>query len=121
MDTVEGKIESGNRSILIDDELVPKLKFIREGEFVEKRGAITLRLIGDVQPISVFGVKEKVSPHDPYTLRPGDVAEQVAKAINNPFRTNPKHVKCWKYYGIRGTYDEGESKCNSKYCDYKKN
>ncbi len=119
LNTIGGKIEGGDRTILIDDELVPTLKFIREGEFDEKKGAITLRLIGDVQPVSVVGVKEKVLPYDPYILRPREVAEQVAKAINNQFRPWPEHCKCWRYYGVRGTYDEGKAKCNPKYCDYK--
>ena len=119
LDTLEGKIESGDRAILIDDELVPKLKFIREGQFDEKKGANTLRLIGDVRPVSVVGVKGKVIHDDPYKLRPKDVAEQVAKAINNTFRAHPEHVKCWRYYSVRGTYDEGKAKCNPKYCDYK--
>ncbi len=119
LDTLGGKIESGDRAILIDDELVPTLKFIREGEFDEKKGAITLKLIGDVQPVSVVGVKGKVVHDDPYKLRPKDVAEQVAKAINNTFRAQPEHVKCWRYYSVRGTYDEGKAKCNPKYCDYK--
>jgi len=119
LNTLEGEVESGKRTILIDDEILPKLKFIREGEFKEKKGAITLKLIGDVQPVSVVGVKGKVVHDDPYKLRPKDVAEQVAKAINNTFRAQPEHVKCWRYYSVRGTYDEGKAKCNPKYCDYK--
>ena len=119
LDTLAGTIESGDRTILIDDELVPKLKFIREGDFHEKKGAITLRLIGDVHRVNVVGVSEKVVHDDPYKLRPKEVAEQVTKAINNAFRASPEHVKCWKYYGVRGTYEEGKSKCNPKYCDYK--
>jgi len=119
LDTVEGKIEKGNRTILIDDELIPRLKFIREGQFKEKTGAITLKLIGELQPVSVVRGKGKVIHDDPYKLRPTDVAEQVAKAINNTFRTQPEHTHCWKYYKVRGTYEEGKAKCNPKYCDYK--
>ena len=119
LDTLAGKIESGNKTILIDDELVPKLKFIREGQFDEKKGAITLRLIGDISPVSVVGIRPEIVYEDPYILRPKDVAEQVAKAINNTFRAQPEHVKCWRYYNVRGTYKEGKAKCNPKYCDYK--
>lgn len=75
--------------------------------------------IGDVQPVSVVGIKEKIVHDDPYKLRATHVAEQVAKAIDKRFRVNPEHVKSWKYYSVRGTYDEGKAKCNPKYCDYK--
>jgi hypothetical protein len=119
LDTVGGKIESRDRTVLIDRELLPELKFIKEGEFDEKKGVITLRLIGDVQPTSVVGIKEKPFPYDLYVLKATDVAEQVAKGINNKFRPWPEHFKCWNHYKIRGTYAEGKAKCNPKYCDYK--
>jgi len=119
LDTVEGKIEKGDRAILIDDELISKLKFIREGQFKEKNGAITLKLIGELQPVSVVRGKGEVIHDDPYKLRPRDVVKQVAKAIDKKFRTTPEHTKCWKYYEVRGTYEEGKVKCNLKYCDYK--
>lgn len=119
LDTSDGKIESGNRTILIDDELVSKLKFIREGQFDEKKGAITLRLVGDMSPVSVAGIKQQIVHDDPYKLKPSNVADQVETTIHRTFRQSPEHVKCWKYYKARGTYEEGKAKCNPKYCDYK--
>lgn len=119
LDTMEGRIEKGDRHILIDDELIPKLKFIREGQFKEKAGAITLRLIGDIIPISVVGVKEKIIQVDQYRLRATDVAEQVSKGINKHFSRFSEHIKCWKYYKIREVNDEGQVSCNPKYCEYK--
>lgn len=49
-DLSKGELSDGRHAIRIDEELVDKIKFIKEGEFVEKRGAPALRLIGDVQP-----------------------------------------------------------------------
>ncbi len=118
LDTIEGKIEEGNRTILIDDELLEQIKFIKEGQFREKEGAITLRLIGEVHPVSVVGRKAAVVHDNPYVFRSKDVAELVTKEITKPFRVSPEHVTCWQYYRIRGTYNEGKSQCNSKYCDY---
>jgi len=40
--------------------LAKKLKFIKEGQFSEKSGAATLKLIGDVVPISKVEVVKKV-------------------------------------------------------------
>lgn len=41
---VRGKVDR----FVIDEKLLPKIQFIREGEFSEARGAPTLKLIGDV-------------------------------------------------------------------------
>lgn len=47
-----GQLFDGEHSILIDQQLVDKIKFIREGEFDEKDGAPTLRLVGEVQTVA---------------------------------------------------------------------
>lgn len=58
LDTEAGQIQKNDRQILmIDKSLVSKLKFIREGQFKEKEGAETLKLVGEVIPI---GSKEIV-------------------------------------------------------------
>jgi len=36
----------------MDENLVSKIKFVKAGKFVKKRGETTLRLTGDVQPVS---------------------------------------------------------------------
>jgi hypothetical protein len=52
LDTVEGKVHGGNASYMIDERLLRQLKFVREGKFVEAEGEPTLRLVGDLQPIT---------------------------------------------------------------------
>ena len=44
---------SGDR-ILVSEDLLKKISFIREGEFEETQGAPTLRLIGDVKPTNTI-------------------------------------------------------------------
>lgn len=44
-------ITGSGGSLLIDEKLIDKIAFIREGEFVEKKGKPTLRLVGDVESI----------------------------------------------------------------------
>lgn len=51
-DLVDGTLSDGKQAIRIDEKLVEKLTFIKEGEFSENAGAPTLRLIGDVQASS---------------------------------------------------------------------
>ena len=59
---------------MIDKELLSQISFIKEGEFVEKKGAPTLRLIGDVKLIEsgrviVNGASKKVVK----AIEPGDI------------------------------------------------
>ncbi|MCB2201271.1 ATP-binding protein [bacterium] len=48
IDTYNGEIQTGHGRILLDKSIADKLKFIKEGEFKEKKGAPTLKLIGEV-------------------------------------------------------------------------
>jgi hypothetical protein len=47
-DLDKGVLDDGKRPIVIDPALLDQIKFIREGEFDEKAGAPTLKLVGDV-------------------------------------------------------------------------
>lgn len=51
LDTVNGELSVGSGSILIDSSVIDQIKFIREGRFVEKDGAPTLKLIGEVSGV----------------------------------------------------------------------
>ncbi|MCT4656536.1 MAG: ATP-binding protein [Cohaesibacter sp.] len=46
-----GEVEGQKGKFLIDEELLDKVKFISQGKLVEKDGAPTLRVVGDVQPV----------------------------------------------------------------------
>lgn len=50
LDTYKGEINIGNQKVLMDEKIIKKLKFIKEGNFTEKEGEgfPTLKLIGDV-------------------------------------------------------------------------
>lgn len=48
-DLREGVITDADRTITIDEDLVRRLTFIKEGQFDEREGAPTLRLVGDVK------------------------------------------------------------------------
>jgi hypothetical protein len=50
-DLKEGTLGDGNRTLQIDETLLDKIAFIKEGEFHDKDGAPTLRLVGDVVPV----------------------------------------------------------------------
>jgi hypothetical protein len=52
LDTLEGKLHGTGATYVIEESLLRKLRFIREGRFTETGGEPTLRLIGRVEPIS---------------------------------------------------------------------
>ena len=54
LDTVSGVMESGHGTLLIDQELVKEINFIKEGKFDEKKGAKTLKLIGSFKSIDAW-------------------------------------------------------------------
>ena len=49
LDLENGKISEGGGTIVIDEQLLSKIAFIKSGEFVEEKGKPALRLIGDIQ------------------------------------------------------------------------
>jgi hypothetical protein len=51
MDTYKGEIHIGNEKVLIDEKLLEKIKFIKEGEFVEKEGAPALTIAGEISGV----------------------------------------------------------------------
>ncbi|MBL9045770.1 MAG: ATP-binding protein [Tabrizicola sp.] len=64
VDTDKGEIGAGERRIVIDRALAEQLEFIREGEFDERAGAPSLRLIGEVQAVDQEGqVVERIEGH----------------------------------------------------------
>ncbi|MDO3388006.1 putative DNA binding domain-containing protein [Gilvimarinus sp. SDUM040013] len=51
LDTATGEMDVGPSTVLIDSSVVDKLKFIREGHFVESDAAPALKLVGDVSGV----------------------------------------------------------------------
>nr|WP_273786631.1 ATP-binding protein [Brucella intermedia] len=63
---VDGK--AGN--FVIDPQILTTLSFIKEGEFVEKSGAPTLKLVGEVSPAAAVVTKtQKLTEKYPYSYR----------------------------------------------------
>lgn len=84
LDTERGLIEKDDSRILVlDNNLTDKIKFIKEGKFVEKNGATTLRLVGDIVPIDQVEVIKKVKENliKDYPLSASELAEEVKKRL----------------------------------------
>ena len=51
LDMASGRITGNGGTVVLDSNLLDKIAFIKEGEFVETKGKPALRLIGDIQEI----------------------------------------------------------------------
>lgn len=86
-DLVSGKISDEQNSILIGEELLDRINFIKQGEFVEKEGAPTLKIVGDVHAVDSYGAVV----HQAY-VTPSDLIE-VFLNLSSPF--DPKdYIRC---------------------------
>ena len=52
LDMTSGKITGNGGTIILDKDLLNKIAFIKEGEFVETKGKPAFRLIGDIQEVN---------------------------------------------------------------------
>lgn len=86
-DLAGGILSDEHRSIVIGEELLEKIKFIREGEFDEKKGEPTLKLVGEVQPIDGAGGMA----HKAF-VTPADLLEEFLQ-LKSPY--DPKeYIRC---------------------------
>lgn len=84
LDTEKALIEKNDTQVLVLDEgLSEKLKFIKEGEFVEKDGAPTLKLVGDIVSVEQVEVIKKVKENliKSYPLSAMDLVAEVKKVV----------------------------------------
>jgi len=82
LDTEKALIEKDDTRVLVlDENLANKLKFIREGEFVERDGAATLKLVGDIVPIDRVEVIKRVRENltKEYPLSAMELVDEVKK------------------------------------------
>lgn len=95
LDTEKGILEKDKDNILVlDEELIPKIKFIREGEFSEKRGATALKLVGEVQPVDQVEVvkikRQNLIEQYPYTYT--EMAEIIKTQLPNSNRSHINNI-----------------------------
>ncbi|MCB1886946.1 MAG: ATP-binding protein [Rhodocyclaceae bacterium] len=84
LDTEKALIEKDDSRIMVLDEgLASKLKFIKQGEFVEKGGATALQLVGDVVPVDQIEIIKKVKENliKNYPLSAFELADEVGKQL----------------------------------------
>jgi len=101
LDVGKGKIEGAGGSLVIEEKLIPKLNFIRQGKF-GKKGIPTLKLMGDVKGAPIIGYKvRKISEEKLYKYSFTNLCEKL--------KISSYILTClfWKF---------PELKKNEKYC-----
>ena len=86
LDSEKGIIEKGSNQILVVDEnLLSGFQIIKEGQFSEKKGAKTLKLVGDITPINQVEVIRKVREDKlkEYPLSAEQLANEIKKRLPN--------------------------------------
>ena len=79
LDTLKGNLHIGNHKVLMDKDLMEKIKFVQEGKFVENDGAPALVVKGEV--IGLADGKTLVASDEVYPLFAKDLQKELG--INN--------------------------------------
>ncbi len=106
LDTEKALIEKDDTRVLVLDEgLARKLKFIKEGEFVEKGGEATLKLVGDVIPVDKVEVVQRVKENltKTYPLSANELATEVKKLLPGAWQN--QIWTCIKENGLKDNTD----------------
>lgn len=85
LDTEKGIIEKDENKILVlDEKLIDKINFIKEGEFVEKKGSAALKIVGDIVPINSIEIIKKVKENliKEYPLSATELVTEVKKQLS---------------------------------------
>lgn len=93
-----GEVDGKGGSFVIDETLLPKLNFVKEGEFVEKSGAPALKLVGEIRS---SGQIVTVKREDLIKLYPFSWREVVAKVRNKLPTANSDRVSKVKAESIK--------------------
>ena len=106
LDTRRGVIESSGGALFLDEDLIEKIKFIKEGQFNQKEGAKTLKLIGNISSLKKVEVEKIIKQRliDEYPFSYHNLEKEIKKIF-------PKI----KVNRIQGIIKENELKLNSAY------
>lgn len=123
MNLTSGEVEGKSGNFLIDEELLPKLSFVKEGEFVEKAGAPALKLIGDLSGVTKVVEEKPVKLTDQYPLSYTDFTKKIKKELptvkENEIQKAVKKLKIkenlkYSAYNFRNQNQEAEYKKSGK-------
>ncbi len=101
----DGEMYAGDKKIIIDKDTLDKIKFIKEGQFVEKNGAPALILKGEIKNLNTLEILERNT--NPNISHPYEGIGSVAEAIQKitgikekiiPVESGSKRKKFGKFF-----------------------
>jgi|WetSurSiteA1Bulk_404760.scaffolds.fasta_scaffold23878_1 hypothetical protein len=81
-----GKVTGSGGSFFIDKKILPKLRFIKEGEFQERRGSPTLKLIGDLRTVDSGLIQPTKTVFKPKAINTAEIIDAFLgeEKVSNP-------------------------------------
>lgn len=131
MDTIGGEITGKSGTLVIDKKLIPKLRFINEGNFKES-GKPVLRLIGDVKPVSIVAKSGKTGgmglriTNDPNAPAVRLEEEEILKKkypldyqalIKKLLVRYPEFKRTRQFHKLRKEFKKDKKMCRTRYLD----
>lgn len=126
LDILGGEISGKGGTLVIDKKLVPKLKFIKEGNFQEG-GKPVLKLIGDVKPVSVAvggnGMRITDDPNAPvYRLEEEEILKKkypldYNALINGLIERYAAFIRNSQFHKLRKEFMQDKNLCRTRYLD----
>lgn len=108
LDLGTGKITGNGGSIVIDENLLSKIAFIKEGEFVETKGKPAIRLIGDIENVSTGKIVVRETTRKVVkAIEPNDLIKAFLKGINVE---DPLEYICRAFYRRCRTWNRQQPK-----------
>ena len=72
----DGIVSAPGGKVVIDESIMKDLRYIKEGEFNEKSGAPTLKIIGEVEASSARVIERNIDPEIKYQLTTKQLGEE---------------------------------------------
>ena len=78
-DSQLGEMTIGGKKITLDESILDKINFIREGNFTEKQGEgiPTLKIVGELKEINSLDYNFNSNPNDIFCLTQGDLIKEL--------------------------------------------
>lgn len=73
----DGIVSAPGGRVIIDESIMKDLRYIKEGEFNEKVGAPTLKIIGEVEASSARVIERNIDPEIKYQLTTKQLGEEL--------------------------------------------
>ena len=95
----DGIVTAPGGTVIIDENIMKDIKFIKEGEFNEKKGAPTLRIVGSVNAGSARIIEKIIDPDIKYPLTIKAVGIQLGFTPEGS--AGPNALALVKVYGLQ--------------------